>query len=152
MKHDLEEVSLEYAGFWLRFAAGLLDFFLLGIIVGTLYYFLGTPVAWLPCGFAIAFVYWVSFWWWFGQTPGKMAVGIKVIEKDSSPLSWHTAIRRGWGYIVTGLTLFIGFILVAFDAKKQALHDKIAETYVVKVTVRQPSFARTYFRSQAGYV
>lgn len=152
MKHDLREVSLEYAGFWLRLGAGILDLLLLGIIVGTLYHFFNAPVVWLPCGLAISFAYYVSFWWWCGQTPGKMAAGIKVIEEGGLPVSWQTAVRRGWGYLVTGLTLLAGFIMVVCDARKQALHDKIADTYVVKLSVRQPSFTRTYFRSQAGYV
>lgn len=145
-------MSLEYAGLWLRLGAGFLDFLLLGIAVGALYYFFKAPVVWLPCGLAVSVAYHVSFWWWCGQTPGKMAVGIKVVEEGGSPVSWQTAVRRGWGYLVTGLTLLTGFILVAFDAKKQALHDKIADTYVVKLSIRQPSFSRTYFRSQAGYV
>ncbi len=152
LARDLKEVSLEYAGFWIRLGAGLVDFMLLGLIVGILYYFFRAPAVWLPSGFVISFVYCVFFWWWCGQTPGKMAVGIKVIEEGGLPLSWQTAVRRGWGYVVTGLTLLAGFILVAFDVKKQALHDKMANTYVVKLPVRQPSLGRTYFRSQAGYV
>lgn len=152
MEHEVKETSLEYAGFWVRLGAGFIDFLLLGLLVGALYYFFRAPVVWLPCGFVLWCTYCVSFWWWCGQTPGKMAVGIKVIEEGGAPVSWQSAVRRGWGYLVTGLTLLAGFVMVAFDAKKQALHDKIADTYVVKLQVRQPSFSRTYFRSQAGYV
>ncbi len=152
MGRDLKEVSVEYAGFWLRLGAGFIDFLLLGTIVGTLYYFFKAPAIWLPSGLAISFTYYVSFWWRYGQTPGKMAAGIKVIEEGGLPVSWQTAVRRGWGYLVTGLTLSAGFVMVAFDGKKQALHDKIANTYVVKLPVRQPSLSKTYFRSQAGYV
>ncbi len=81
-----------------------------------------------------------------------MVLGIKVIQAEGLPVDWQCALRRGWGYVVTALTLLVGFVMVAFDAKKQGVHDKIADTYVVKLPVRQPSFSRTYFRSQAGYV
>jgi len=148
----LKEVSLEYAGFWVRLGAGLIDLLLLGVVVGSLYYFFRTPVVWLPSGLVFSFAYWIAFWWWCGQTPGKMVLGIKVIQAEGLPVDWQCALRRGWGYVVTALTLLVGFVMVAFDAKKQGVHDKIADTYVVKLPVRQPSFSRTYFRSQAGYV
>jgi uncharacterized RDD family membrane protein YckC len=53
------------------------------------------------------------------------------------------------GYIVSALTLYIGFIWVAFDEHKQGLHDKIADTYVVKLPVRQVVLAQTYARTGA---
>ncbi len=152
MRQELKEVSLEYAGFWVRLSAGLIDLLLLGVVVGSLYYFFRTPVVWLPSGLVFLFAYWTAFWWWWGQTPGKMALGIKVIQTDGMPVSWQCALRRGCGYVVTALTLLAGFVMVAFDAKKQGVHDKIADTYVVKLPVRQPLFDRSYFRSQAGYV
>lgn len=152
MRQELKEVSLEYAGFWIRLSAGLIDFLVLGIVVGTLYYFFRTPIVWLPSGLVFSLAYWTTFWWWCGQTPGKMVLGIKVIQADGLPVGWQCALRRSWGYLVTALTLLAGFVMVVFDAKKQGVHDKIADTYVVKLPVRQPSFSRTYFRSQAGYV
>lgn len=152
MRQTHDEVSLEYAGFWVRAGAGLVDFLILGIILGTVYYFFKAPVVWLSSGVLFSFAYWIGFWGWWGQTPGKMALGIKVIQTDGMPVSWQCALRRGCGYVVTALTLLAGFVMVAFDAKKQGVHDKIADTYVVKLPVRQPLFDRSYFRSQAGYV
>ena len=66
-----------------------------------------------------------------------MIAGIKIIRTDSSPIEWTHAVLRYFGYIVCFLTLTIGFIWIAFDERKQGLHDKIADTYVVKLPVRQ---------------
>ena len=48
------------------------------------------------------------------------------------PISWGKAILRYIGYIISGLVLLIGFIWIAFDARRQGWHDKIAGTYVVR--------------------
>jgi len=79
----------------------------------------------------ISVAYFVAFWATTGQTPGKMALGIKVIGVDGQPVSWGKAFLRYIGYIISGLVLSIGFIWAAFDAKRQGWHDKIAKTYVV---------------------
>ncbi len=79
----------------------------------------------------IALAYFVIFWATTGQTPGKMALGIKVIETDGSPVTWGKAILRYIGYIISGVVLLLGFVWIAFDSKRQGWHDKIANTYVV---------------------
>ena len=61
-----------------------------------------------------------------------MAMGIKVISTDGSPVAWGKALLRYIGYIVSGIPLSLGFIWAAFDAKRQGRHDKIASTYVVR--------------------
>lgn len=76
--------------------------------------------------------YFVVFWATTGQTPGKMALGVKVIGVDGTPVSWGKAILRYIGYLISGLVLMLGFIWVAFDSKRQGWHDKIASTYVVR--------------------
>jgi len=65
-------------------------------------------------------------------TVGKMALGLKVINKDGTRLNFGQATIRFIGKIVSGVILFIGFIIAGFTEKKQALHDMIASTYVVK--------------------
>lgn len=75
--------------------------------------------------------YLAGFWATTGQTLGKMALGIKVISADGSPVSWGKALLRYLGYIISGLILALGFIWVAFDPQRQGWHDKIAGTYVV---------------------
>jgi len=80
----------------------------------------------------IALAYLVVFWATSGQTPGKMALGIKVIGTDGAPVGWGKALLRYVGYIISGLVFALGFIWIAFDSKRQGWHDKIAKTYVVR--------------------
>jgi len=147
-----KEFALEYAGFWVRLGASVIDLLTLGFIVVIIAYFFPAPVIWVTSGLVISVAYWVGFWIWRGQTLGKMALGIKVIRTDSSPVKWQCALYRFLGYIVSVITLFIGFIWVAFDGRKQGIHDKIADTYVVKLPVRQVAFTGPYARGQASYV
>jgi uncharacterized RDD family membrane protein YckC len=147
-----KEFALEYAGFWIRLGAGVIDLFVLGFVIGMIAYFFPAPVIWLASGIVISIAYWLGFWVWRGQTPGKMAVGIKIIRTDSSLVKWQCALRRFLGYIVSLFTLFIGFIWVAFDERKQGMHDKIADTYVVKLPVRQVAFTGSYARGGIGCV
>ena len=152
MEKKPKEFALEYAGFWVRLGAGVIDLLILGFIAGIIACFFPVPVIWVTSGLVISVAYWLGFWVWRGQTPGKMALGIKVIRTDSSPVKWQCALCRFLGYIVSVVTLFIGFIWVAFDGRKQGVHDKIADTYVVKLPVRQVAFTGHYARGQASYV
>ena len=151
MEKKPKEFALEYAGFWIRLGAGVIDLLILGAFVGVLAYFFPAPAIWLTTGIFVSIIYWLGFWVWRGQTPGKMAVGIKVIRTDSSPVKWQCAVRRCLGYVISAITLFIGFIWVAFDGRKQGVQDKIADTYVVKLPVRQLILTRPYARGQASY-
>lgn len=152
MEKKPKEFALEYAGFWVRLGAGVIDLLTLGFTVVIIAYFFPAPVIWVMSGLVISAAYWLGFWVWRGQTPGKMALGIKVIRTDSSSVKWQCALCRFLGYIVSVVTLFIGFIWVAFDGRKQGIHDKIADTYVVKLPVRQVAFTGHYARGQASYV
>jgi uncharacterized RDD family membrane protein YckC len=58
---------------------------------------------------------------------------MKVIRVDGSALDLGRAIARYAGYLVSIIPLFLGFIWIAFDARKQGWHDKIADTVVVKL-------------------
>ena len=177
MEKKPKEYALEYAGFWVRLGAIVID-----IVVLLLIYVILSKLATLVVSFSIAntfgslswdldllkelfqnplillaalvikIAYFVGFWAWRGQTPGKMLLGIKVIRTDSSPLTLGHAFLRYLGYVASALTFCIGFIWVAFDERKQGLHDKIADTYVVKLPVRQVVLAQTYARSEAGIV
>jgi uncharacterized RDD family membrane protein YckC len=63
---------------------------------------------------------------------GKMAMGIKVVDTDGNRISIGKAFLRSFGKIISAVIIFIGFLMAAFTEKKQALHDMIANTYVVK--------------------
>jgi uncharacterized RDD family membrane protein YckC len=65
-------------------------------------------------------------------TVGKIALGIKVTDLDGNPITFWRALGRSVAKIISAITLFIGYIMAAFTKRKQALHDKIANTLVVK--------------------
>ena len=65
-------------------------------------------------------------------TVGKIALGLKVTDTDGGRISFGRALGRTFAKILSVLTLFIGFIMAGFTDRKQALHDKIAHTLVVK--------------------
>ena len=68
-----------------------------------------------------------------GQTLGKMALGIMVVDANGGKLTIGKVIlRETVGKFVSFVTVLIGFIMVAFDAKNQGFHDKIASSYVIK--------------------
>jgi len=150
-----EEYALEYAGFWIRVGAGLIDLAVLLIVIYFIYFILKM---WTSSAFnvlimgpalAIIFIclatsYTIFFWVWRGATLGKMIMGIKIIRTDSSPLMFDRAVIRFFSSILSALILCIGFIMIAFDERKQGLHDKIADTYVVKLPVRQVEFTESY--------
>ena len=60
-----------------------------------------------------------------------MVLGIKVISADGTSVGWGKALLRYIGYIISAIVLFLGFIWIAFDSKRQGWHDKIASTLVV---------------------
>jgi uncharacterized RDD family membrane protein YckC len=65
-------------------------------------------------------------------TLGKMAMGIKVTDMNGNRITTKMAIFRFIGRIVSGAILMIGYLMAAFTDKKQALHDMIANTLVLK--------------------
>lgn len=68
----------------------------------------------------------------FGGSIGKLLTGIRVRRKDGGKASLAQTTIRFFAKIVSTLILFIGFIIAFFDRKKQALHDKVANTLVLK--------------------
>ena len=65
-------------------------------------------------------------------TVGKLAVGIKVTDQDGGKLTFVKALLRHIGKIISGFVLFIGYLIALFTERKQALHDFIAGSVVVK--------------------
>jgi len=138
------DIALEPAGFWRRLGALLIDVIALFALSSILASFqwpgfvsfwdagnvFSNPV-WLSIPLNAA--YFIGFWMWRGQTPGKMALGIKVIRSDGSDVKLEAALLRYLGYIVSAAIFCIGFLWIAFDSRKQGLHDKVADTCVVKI-------------------
>lgn len=74
----------------------------------------------------------VLFWRYRGATPGKMAVSARIVDATTGgPPSTARLVGRYFGYIVSTLPLFLGFIWIAIDRRKQGFHDKLANTVVV---------------------
>jgi uncharacterized RDD family membrane protein YckC len=135
-----------YAGFWRRFAAWVIDVLLIGLVT--------TPITLAMGGFdpsdpgtQTAYVTSPAFpivtlaqWLYFAlmesssrqATLGKMALGIRVTDLDGNRIGFGKATGRYFAKILSGLILFIGFLMAAFTERKQALHDMLAGTLVVK--------------------
>jgi len=137
----LESVPVEQrcAGFWRRFAAYLLDGLILNVISWRFFFILSFLPYMLGYVIGLAFfiggiIYFPAFWVWQGATPGKMMMGIKIVKCDGNPIGVGRAILRYFGYILSAIILYIGYIMIAWDRRKQGLHDKIAGTCVVRVS------------------
>ena len=75
--------------------------------------------------------YFIFFWTLAGQTPGKMLMGLRVVTTDGQALSLVRSVRRFIGYIVSILALWIGFLWILVDNRRQGWHDRIAGTLVI---------------------
>lgn len=133
-----EDVSMDYAGFGRRLGANFIDGFILILINLSIGFGLGlgglnkgglSSIIGFLIGAGYLIFFWVSQ---NGQTLGKRAMAIRIVKEDGQPIDFATAIIRYIGYIISSIALFLGFIWVIFDPKKQGWHDKIAKTYVVK--------------------
>lgn len=143
--------ELPKGGFWIRLMAWLIDSFAVSAVQAVLGYLLLAATGMLRSGLSeqgallvglvlwlfgavVGMAYYVFFTGYCGQTPGKMAVEVKVIRTDGGEIGYGRAfLREVPGKFLSALILGIGFLMIAFDAQKQGLHDKIADTYVIKV-------------------
>lgn len=147
--YETEPASLtNYAVFWRRFAAFLIDMLILGIPTYYLAVLLGDdPTVRTQTGDAIEAQYFTTYnaisflihWLYFSlmessirqASLGKQAMGIYVCDLAGNRISFGKASLRYFGKVLSGLTMMIGFIMAAFTARKQALHDFIANTLVL---------------------
>jgi uncharacterized RDD family membrane protein YckC len=152
-----------YAGFWSRAAARVIDLLIIIAAFNLIYLadrlgadaelWTGTGVgegSWTGPGFSMANVlrglffltfpvfYYVYLHAVYGQTFGKMALKIKVVNEDGTPLDYRKAFLRWLGYFLCDLTFYIGYLWAAFDPRKQGLHDKVCKTVVVRTDVPFP--------------
>ena len=127
---------MEYAGFWIRFAAWIIDTVIVWLGIGVLsalsrfgaFYTASLPVLLLGP------LYFVLLTGLRGQTLGKMAVGVRVAGRDGqAPGLGYAALREIVGKFVSGFVFLLGFFWIGWDGRKQGWHDKIAGTFVVRV-------------------
>ncbi len=141
----------KYGGFWIRFLARILDGLIAGIVSWALMLaffptflnaaqapeeisleIIGLQLLFSLFQFGMSGAYETIFIGRFGATPGKMACGLSVTRPDGAKLSYARALGRYFGVILSYFTLYIGFIIAAFDEEKRALHDRICDTRVIK--------------------
>lgn len=140
----------EYAGFWIRVAASLIDTVIfvivfsipLTIIYGAEYWTSEESVKgfWDILITYIAPIF-ITVWFWLKYlgTPGKMALRLRVVDaKTGQALTTPQAIGRYLGYYVSAFALMLGFIWVGIDKRKQGFHDKLAGTVVIRDTAKEP--------------
>ena len=152
--------NLNYAGFWIRFVAKFIDGLIMGVFFLAIFllFFMdqftkmvqasSTPgaepnpddaigmivmqVVMTLCQYVVAALYngfCVSKW---GATPGKMAVGLKVVDAEGNALSKGKSWGRAFADLINNFTCTIGYVIAAFDDQKRALHDHICNTRVIK--------------------
>ena len=139
-----ENDELEYAGFWIRVWASIIDTVLLLLITMPILlsiygaeYFESEDFIHGPIGFLISWmlpaIAVITFWIYKSATPGKMAISSKIVDAQSGrqPSTWQF-IGRYLAFLMAGLPLGLGIIWVAFDKRKQGWHDKLAGTVVVR--------------------
>lgn len=125
----------KHAGFWLRLIAYIIDAAILGVINSGVIFLLFALSAssWVET-FLFISITWCYYAFMesssFQATPGKLIVGIYVTDLKGNKISFGKASARFFGKYVSAAILFIGFFMIAFDEKKQGLHDKMARCLV----------------------
>jgi uncharacterized RDD family membrane protein YckC/DNA-directed RNA polymerase subunit RPC12/RpoP len=132
--------AMVYGGFWIRVGAKIIDAiilyavnmmlgFAIGFITGR---GLGGVILHNLVYIGLGVCYTTYFLGTFGATPGKMACGLKVVRSDDEKISYGRACGRHFAEILSAIILCIGYIMVAFDDEKRALHDRICDTRVIR--------------------
>ena len=161
------QVVVQYAGFWKRLGAYVIDMillwgiiFLVSIIIGGgVMGVMGSPTdfdSYRPdvatTGFALGTIFmlialWLVMPWLYFAimesspkegTLGKMAVGLHVTDLEGRRISFGRATARFFSKMLSGVILGIGYIMAGFTEKKQALHDMVAGTLVLSKRATVP--------------
>jgi uncharacterized RDD family membrane protein YckC len=142
--------DVEYAGFWIRTGAAIIDSIIILIIIIPVLTFIYGEEYW--AGDLYFFGFWdvmlnyilpavvvILFWEYKSATPGKMALKLKIVDaKTGSKPSVGQFIGRYLAYYISIIPLFLGIIWVGIDKRKQGWHDKLAGTVVVRSTAKEP--------------
>ena len=126
--------QLQYVGVGLRFVALLIDSIIIGVVGGILGEVLRNApgLAGAVIG-VLSIVYYIVMEATQGATLGKMALGLRVVKTDGSPISWTESIIRNLLRIIDGLFFYlVGAIFIWTSPLKQRLGDRAANTVVVR--------------------
>ena len=133
---------MQYAGFWIRAGAKIIDWIILGVVQMGFSLILpimarsgngvAAAIALNVFQLAVAAVYSTFFLGRYGATIGKMACQIKVVTDTGEPVTYLRALGRHFAEMLSSLILGIGYIMAGFDDEKRTLHDRICSTRVVR--------------------
>lgn len=124
------DITLPRAGFWIRMLALLIDV----IVIGIAFNLLNSDDLFL---LALA-AYGAVMWKLKGTTVGGILCNLKVVRVDGREIDWGTAAVRALSCFLSLAALGLGFLWIVFDPSRQAWHDKIAGTAVVRVPQGSP--------------
>jgi uncharacterized RDD family membrane protein YckC len=122
------------AGFFIRFGAALIDVVLLGVVE-----FVIDRIVGRTAGGAVGILLGIAYYGYLegsnsGQTVGKRALGIRVIDFNTGgPIGFGRAVIRYFGRIVSFIACFLGYFWMLWDKERQTWHDKFANDVVVPV-------------------
>ena len=142
----MENDEIEYAGFWIRTGAALIDTVLLLMITLPLTFAVYGSEYWnmndgkiyhgtadILINYMLPFVGAVILWVSKAGTPGKLVLGLRVVDATTGDhLGIGQAAGRYLAYFPSMLALMMGIFWVAWDSKKQGWHDRLARTVVVR--------------------
>ncbi|VAW92153.1 hypothetical protein MNBD_GAMMA22-2382 [hydrothermal vent metagenome] len=133
--------KLVYAGFWRRLFATLIDFVLLLTLLLPVYLLVnGLPLSmsFITNHWAFNLTWFISlivFWTTIGASPGKRLLNCKIVkinpDNSISDLDLRSAVLRALAYIISAIPIYLGFVWIAFDKNKRAVHDLIVKTAVI---------------------
>lgn len=152
-----EQDNLEYAGFWVRVFASLIDTVLYGVLVIPILALTMSDAQWstvqgdgmqatsmsiqalqVPSGVNLLVNYILPiavimlFWIYKSATPGKLLLKLRIVDaKTGGKPSTSQWLLRYLGYYLSMIVFFLGFLWVGLDKRKQGWHDKLATTVVI---------------------
>jgi len=148
--------AMSYGGFWIRLVAHIIDRVILAVAQSIAGFALFSSLLTAPridpsarpeeilgpmlgmigllslVGLLIDGCYETFFVARLGATPGKMALGFKVVRANGGRVDLGRAVGRYFAKVLSGMILGIGYIMVGFDSQKRGLHDMICDTRVIK--------------------
>lgn len=157
-----ETKQVEYAGFWLRFVAYIIDDLIIGFVgflislpfIGGIIFsainmehsqeitgssfmgiagIVGSVIGLVLASIAVGWLYFALMESSKNQgTLGKMALNLKVTDMEGNQISFGRASGRYFGKILSSMIMMIGYILAGITEQKQALHDILANCLVVR--------------------
>lgn len=124
--------SFPRATFLHRLGALLLDFLLVTAIT--------LPFSHVHLGrsFVLLLIYRVALWSWKATTVGGIICGLRLVRMDGAPFAFTDALVRGLASILSAVAAGLGWLWILWDPERQAWHDKIAGTVVVRVPAGWP--------------